>query len=1005
VSPRRRRLAAVTVALAALALALLTVVPFGSAEEPTPRPVALAASRPSAPPPTVGIHLRLRVDSMAPRVVTSAGPPTLSVAGELINVGDQPLTDVRIRTQRGERLRTEGEVRTALSGDADSAAVIPAFIPVADQLAPGQQVPVRLNVPLRGSPGDSLALDRAGVYELGLIVDATSANGAPRRLAGVRMLLPVLGLPSVDGLPAEGGTPDGKALRVSLLYPLADQPHLLPTGPGEPVLLGDDQLAASLSPGGRLDGLLTALETGAPAGSALWPATCLAVDPDLLRSVEDMSGGYQVRAPDGRETDGQGAAAAARWLGRLRKVAAGHCVLTIPYADADLVALARAGLDDLADYAVRDGARIASEILRTPVRASTIWPGDGLLDERSLGNFLRVGGRSVVLSAEAVTASGATNHPLTSGVAKVASADGSAMALLTDPLISRAAAGTGGGLPTGNAFSADVGDTRSPRQTGDTLSPAGTGAPLSAQDVIGAVAFRALDKYGPGDAPDPLVIAPPHRWATTGVGARELLAEVDTLIRAQRFDPAMPPAIQRAESEPPAATLVYSLRAGAREVPTSVTARLSTDRDTASTLRATAQAEPGVGSTPAQVFDPVTEGMLRAGSAVWRGHSDFAEAAAAVITQRVRLLRSLVRVLQPPSPYALGGEEAPLPITLANGLPVAMRVRVVLSDTPGLHTEAISPKTIPPMGRLQLPVNAKLSRAGQFTVEARLTTLSGTPLGTPSRLQLRSTAYGTITVWLTGTAGLLLVILAVRRIARRLRAGAPARQAGRPPLEPRTAVRPRRIEPNPSGPAGRSEVERQTPRARSVGPRKNSEIRDRSGSAPAHPASRMGEQARTPIQPPSRNDGPAGGDRAPRDGGQPAPGRSRTPPDPSQPRDRACTPPGNAGPTRNQPPVHPEIPPNAPVVPRSPVPPVLDTPRAPGTPPPPGTGPTRAAPNARPAPITRPPRSAEPPARPTPLARPNSPTPPARPIPSIPPTAPTPPTPPTPPTMPGVRGR
>jgi hypothetical protein len=55
-------------------------------------------------------------------------------------------------------------------------------------------------------------------------------------------------------------------------------------------------------------------------------------------------------------------------------------------------------------------------------------------------------------------------------------------------------------------------------------------------------------------------------------------------------------------------------------------------------------------------------------------------------------------------------------------------------------------------------------------------TPNGQLLGPPSRLRVRSTAYGTITVWLTASAGALLVVLAVRRVLRRVR-GEPARTA------------------------------------------------------------------------------------------------------------------------------------------------------------------------------------------------------------------------------------
>jgi hypothetical protein len=860
-----RRPATKLVALAVLAIAafwgLGTAVPgLASASSPSnararlPVPADRATTPAPAAPTARGARLELRVATMTPRVVTSTGPATLTLTGQLVNIGDQVVRDVEIRAQRGDRLRTEGDVRTALAGNAADDAVTPGFAPVTDELGPGQGAPVQFSVPLRGTGTTSLALQRSGVYELLINVNGAPDSGDQARLAGVRMLLPVLGLPAVDGRapePAVGDTTGGP-IPVSMLYPIADQPRRLPTGPGEPVLLGDDQLAASLGHGGRLDGLLGALETAAPAGSPVRDAICLAVDPDLLRTASDMSAGYRVRPPDGQEVDGRGATAAGQWLDRLRALAAGHCVVALPYADADLVALSRAGLDDLSAYATQDGAKIVSEILRTPVRTDTTWPAEGLLDERSLSDYVHNGGHEVVLSADAVAVSGRSSRSTAGGLVRLAAAGTEATGLLADPLVTLAARGQDSNVSTGGMYSGEVGSDGSNRGlgalAGNSVSPAGSGTPLSDQDAIGATAFRALN--GPTSAASssssssttPLLVAPPHRWNTTGTDARELLGALGTLIAAGRLSPAAlpgtpagtapaaagqpaasgtpgaggqpgtapraapgpPPAPAVTSSSAPGATLVYPLRAGAREVPGTITAELRADRDATNDLRSAAEAEPGVGATPAQVFDPVTEGLLRAGSAVWRGNPDLADVATSVITQRVALLRSLVRVLEPPSPYALGDKGAPLPITLANGLPVAMRVRVALSDTPGLRTEPISEQRIPPMGRLQLRVNTQLTRSGQFSVEARLTTLAGSPLGLPSRLQLRSTAYGTITLWLTGTAGLLLVILAVRRIARRLR-GAPVgrrSEAGqRPPVDPARPMPPAGERPARSGPS------------------------------------------------------------------------------------------------------------------------------------------------------------------------------------------------------------
>jgi hypothetical protein len=805
VNRRRHRPVTVSVALAVLTIALYTLLGSG------PSPAANAtvngpeARAPTAPSDT-GSGLRLTVDSMNPRVVTSAGPNTLTVTGSLTNVGEAPVRNVEIRAQLSQRLRTEGDIRTALAGNALDDAVTPGFRKLAAVLAPGAEIPMQLTVGLRGPASTSLALAHGGVYELLLNVNGTPSGGDQARLVGVRMLLPVLGLPAADGYPAEPAMPTtGAAPRgVSMLYPLADRPRRLPTGPGEPVLLADDQLAGELSKGGRLDGLLDALETAAPVGSPVRSSICLAVDPDLLRTAADMTGGYRVRTENGAAAvAGRGAEAAGNWLNRLRTDAVGRCVIALPFADADLVALSRAGLADLAGYATVEGATIAATILGTEVRSGTTWPADGLLDERSLSDYAKAGGHTVVLSDGAVSGSGssrASDGADDAGTAALVTPDATSTAVLTDPLVTLAATGADGA----NTFTAGLSGTGDRTGLGsltgtELLSPADRGVTLSAQDAIGTIAYRALSSPRSG----PLLIAPPHRWNTTGADARSLLDSINTLITAGRLSPATLPGSGGSGSGGRTASLVYPLRAGAREVPTTVTTALRADRDVTSALRSAAIPAQGVGTTPAQVFDPVTQGLLRAASAVWRGHPSLATDATKVITARVSLLRSLVRVVEPPTPYALGDKEAPLPLTLSNGLPVAMRVRVLLSYTPGLKITSITPdpshNPIPPLGRLQLRASTQLTRSGQFTVEARLATPNGAPLGPSSRLVLRSTAYGTITLWLTGTAGLLLVILAVRRIVRRLRGSVVPKSAPPESHPPHRADRRRGDRPRPAG--------------------------------------------------------------------------------------------------------------------------------------------------------------------------------------------------------------
>ena len=85
-----------------------------------------------------------------------------------------------------------------------------------------------------------------------------------------------------------------------MLWPLADRPRLAAGVPGgtTPVRLIDDDLATSLATGGRLDTLLSAVDFATspdvdPDG-AVGRAVCLAVDPDLLVTVNAMTAGYVV---------------------------------------------------------------------------------------------------------------------------------------------------------------------------------------------------------------------------------------------------------------------------------------------------------------------------------------------------------------------------------------------------------------------------------------------------------------------------------------------------------------------------------------------------------------------------------------------------------------------------------------------------------------------------------------------------------------------------------------
>ncbi|WP_219415952.1 murein biosynthesis integral membrane protein MurJ [Pseudonocardia nigra] len=747
-------------ALVAIIL-ILFAAPFGGA--------ALAA--PSAPaqdvPVATGGPLRLELTQMVPRIVTATGPGTLTVTGTLTNTGDVPVDELVIRVQRGNPLDTQGDVRDALDGNARTDAVTPQFIPLPGVLAPGAELPIQLAVPLRGAPETTLALSATGVHELLVNVNGVPGDGDRARLAAARMLLPVL------SLPADPATPDairdapanaGPATPFALLYPIADTPRRLPTVPGERTLLTDDDLAASFAPDGRLGGLVAALAQTAPVGSRVRDATCLAIDPDLVETAEAMTAGYDVLLPDGTRVPGTGAEAAGRWLADLVAVARGSCVIALPYADADLVALTRGELGELATRAVTDGREVLTRLLQTPVVDGGIWPADGVVDEATLEQIAQADGRSLLLSADSVEQAGSTRSR---GVLPIAGSRQPQFAVLTDPLLARAAGGPA------------VGTTpvieRGAAAPATTL--AGTVGPLAAQDVIGALAFRT-GEASPGSAEGPRVLAPPHHWAAGTAAARSLLVAVDELIDSGRLTPARlgavlttgPPADEGAQP------VAYPIPASGREVPASVVEIVRATADDVADLRSAAVEDSAVGVSPDEVFAPLQRGLVWPTSAAWRGRPEAAIGAATAADLRIDELRNMVRVLEPPGPYSLGTSDAPLLITVANGLPFTVQVQVEIAPSPGLRVAPIPVQEVPPLGRRQVQVSAEVLRSGRFTVQAAVRAPAGELLGPPSRLQVRSTAYGTITVWLTGSAGVLLVVLAVRRVLRRIR-GEPGRHA------------------------------------------------------------------------------------------------------------------------------------------------------------------------------------------------------------------------------------
>ena len=367
--------------------------------------------------------------------------------------------------------------------------------------------------------------------------------------------------------------------------------------------------------------------------------------------------------------------------------------------------------------------------------------------------------------------------------------------------------------------------------------------PLSTQDAIGTLAYRA--------PPDGRA-ARRSRWCsrhrTTGSaeggGARALLGAAEQLIDADRITP-RPLTEAIAQGPPPgSATRAadYPTGAGRREIPGDVVDAIRSSAEDVADLRSIMIDGAGVGRTPDEVIGPLRRGLVRPASAELRALPDVAHATADLATNRIRDIRGAVRVLEPPSPYSLGTSDAPLPLTVVNGLPVSVHVGSSSPARPASRWRRWPRWRSRLSGRRQVSVNAKVTRSGQFTVDASVLSPGSGLLGSPSRLLVRSTAYGTITLWLTASAGVLLVLLVGRRVLRKIR-GEPGRHSEAVPHGPPDPIPldPSRTSPisrsGPSHPSNRSSPDRAGP---SLPPRP---------ASPSHPnPSSLG---RTPVHHPN----------------------------------------------------------------------------------------------------------------------------------------------------------
>lgn len=763
--------------------------------------------------------LEFTVSSVTPQVVTASSGNVLTIRGSVRNVSGADVTGLRFRLQRGAALPDTAAVRKSLVEPAtDPTAAIGPFRPfaaapgaagAADQpsggtVAAGQQVDFAVAEWIGGSSG--LQITSPGVYPLLLNVNGTTeidGRQRPLRLGELHLLLTVTAVP---------GQTDGKVLQakqsvpVGLLWQLSSRPHR-----GVQGYFLDDQLAAEISAGGRLDTTLRAIET-----SALPGAVVPVIDPMLLDELAAMSAGYRVlqgggdgrpavqppltdspqppptapatptqqpagsdaagsaaapvtaeparpdgadplRLPEPATVPGPGAAAAAAFLQRIAALTQTHRLIVLPTSDPDVQSALDGGVTDagaqLAALA-EAGRRTAAARLGSATGIATevaVPPGPATAD--TLAQYLGAGQTGAVLRRSSVAAGSTVGS---SNQVRVELGEGRALpAVLTDaevgPLLDRALAPA----PT-------AGGAATPAQTklaGSNVVP----TPSSALNTtVALLAARAVD----GDT-EPVLQLPSDTVDTRGLA--ELGDALAALSGAGVVTGADPSALlQRTPTTAPRVEPVAEAT-GAGLNPDYLRHYRDTKAELAEVATALAVPNRPAGSALTRTLAAATAPLL---SASLRSDTAPGDAVLATIDGTTAFLRQGVQLRLTQGSYTLASKDAPLRLDVTNSLPYPVLVNVTVSAPANQGLTAISPaqpKLIEPGQTAILQLQTSVQKAGRLQAQAQLVSPSGAPWGPPAVLNIRSDAYGALTVVLIAVAGGVLFLMVVLRLWQRWR--------------------------------------------------------------------------------------------------------------------------------------------------------------------------------------------------------------------------------------------
>ncbi|WP_405819210.1 DUF6049 family protein [Streptomyces sp. NBC_01390] len=665
------------------------------------------------------------LNSLTPSAPTDGD--TLTVSGTVTNKGKKAVTDAHVDLRVGQLLTTRSGIddvaaRTDYVSGADGTEVGGKYVEKFSKLTPGVTQPFTISVPV-----DKLDLGQDGVYQIGVSLSGETATAPYEQVLGIqRTFLP--------WQPEEADT----RTRTTYLWPLISTVHMTAeTGPGEqqtPVFLNDD-LAAEISPGGRLEQMLS-LGKGL---DVTW-----VIDPDLLASVDAMIGSYGIQGADGTSTPGTGQAVAKQWLAELQDAVEGKEVVALPFGDPDLASIAHNGKNVTGTLShLKSATDVATDTVETilHVTPSTdfAWPVNGAVDPSIVKIATSAGADKVIARSDSLKETG--DLPYTPSAAR----------------------------PIGGGTTAVVADTRLSTAFQSDMTRAGSST-LAEQKFLATSLTTTLQT----DKQRTVVVAPQRmpsasqaqtmEKAITALQdsnwseSQELTASADT-----KPDPGATTKVPSASSYP--ATLRR------QQLPQSAFSQIATTQDKLDNFKV-------ILTDKTRVETPFGRAINREMATSWRGRSGEAISFRRGVESHLNELTNQVKLIEK-SETKLSGGSATIPVTVQNNLvqPVDNLVLRVTSTNPTrlkIGDDDYQEQSVAVTGGHSQSVKFTTSSNanGPITVIAQLYTKDGQKYGPAVSFDVRVTEFTAMAMLVIGGGFLLLVLAGLRMYTQRKRAAA-----------------------------------------------------------------------------------------------------------------------------------------------------------------------------------------------------------------------------------------